>query len=111
VLALLPLSMGLWVNLHFGFIFGLCALGLIMGCEIAKSLFRLRGSLDARRLALLVAATAATAIACLATPDPFRAFAFPFSVLGEENVWRVVLEWVPPRLFVDAPLNSATRSP
>ena len=107
LLVLLPVTMALWVNLHFGFIFGLCAIGLIMGCEIAKSVWGTRDSLDARRLALLVAATAASAVACLLTPAPARAFAFPFSVLGEENVWRVVLEWVPPRLFVDAPLNPA----
>jgi hypothetical protein len=107
VLALLPPTMALWVNLHFGFIFGLCALGLITGCEIAKSIWRPRDALDARRVLLLVAATAGSALACLVTPAPSRAFAFPFSVLGEQNVWRVVLEWVPPRLFVDAPLNPA----
>jgi hypothetical protein len=99
--------MALWVNLHFGFIFGLCAIGLIMGCEVVKSVWGTRDSLAARRLALLAAATAASALACLLTPAPSRAFAFPFSVMGEENVWRVVLEWVPPRLFVDAPLNPA----
>lgn len=107
VLVLLPLTLLLWVNLHFGFIFGLCALGLITGCEIAKSVWRSRNSLDARRIRLLVAATAASAIACFFTPRPFRAFAFPFSVLGPENVWRVVLEWHPPRLFIDAPFNPA----
>ena len=107
VLVLLPVIMALWVNLHFGFIFGLCAIGLIMGCEVVKSVWGARDSLAARRLALLVAATAASALACLLTPAPSRAFAFPFSVMGEENVWRVVLEWVPPRLFVDAPLNPA----
>jgi hypothetical protein len=107
VLVMLPLTLLLWVNLHFGFIFGLCAVGLITACEIAKSLFRFRNSLDARCTRLLVAATAASAIACFVTPSPFRAFAFPFSVLDSENVWRTVSEWIPPHLFVEAPLNPA----
>ncbi len=107
VLGLLPLTLLLWVNLHFGFIFGLCALALIAGCEIAKSVWHWRNSLDARRSRLLAAAAAASAIACLFTPRPLRAFAFPFSVLGPENIWRMVLEWHPARLFIDAPFNPA----
>ena len=70
VLVLLPLTLLLWVNLHFGFIFGLCALGLITGCEIAKSQEAARNHLMHIGIRLLVAAIAERD-ACCVTPRPF----------------------------------------
>jgi hypothetical protein len=107
VLALLPIVFLLWVNLHFGFIFGLGALGLIAGCEILKSMLRLSGSLPLGRAKLLAGALVASGLVCFLNPQHAHAFTFPFTIMDSTTPWRQISEWYPTRLFVDEPFNPA----
>ncbi|MBI1854030.1 MAG: hypothetical protein HYR85_27140 [Planctomycetes bacterium] len=105
VLAFLPLTLLLWVNLHFGFIFGLGILGLIVGCECVKSLLRFKSGLESKRLRWLIAAALASVLVCLLNPQHVHAFTFPFTIMEPNTPWKMISEWLPTRLFVDEAFN------
>lgn len=108
ILAIVPVVMLLWVNLHFGFIFGLGVLVLFALCEIAKAFTGLPDAqLPRRRALLLGAAAGAGAVVCVLNPQHLHAFTFPFSIVGSNNPWREILEWKPPVLFQEGPFNPA----
>ena len=74
-LALLPVLMLLWINLHIGFVFGFVLLGV----------FALRswvGSADTRRWKLFGAACAACVVAALANPSGVQGLLYPLHIFG-----------------------------
>jgi hypothetical protein len=100
VLALLPVTIALWVNLHYGFIYGVGTCLLYAGVETAKTLLGLRESLPRRRLVPLLGAAALALAASLANPQGLHALTFPFVIVGSEGAWRdEIVEWMPPVLF------------
>jgi hypothetical protein len=100
VLALLPLTVALWVNLHYGFIFGVGMCLLYAGCETAKTLLGLPDALPRRRVVALAAAAGLALLASLANPQGLHALTFPFTIVGREGAWRnEIVEWMPPALF------------
>lgn len=109
VLALLPVLMMLWVNLHYSFLFGCGVLGLYAACELGKAWLHLPDRpLSYRRARFLAVAAAVSILAALMNPYFTRAFTFPFSLVGAEALWRQdVLEWQPPVFFVEGDLNPA----
>ncbi len=105
LLLALPLLLALWVNLHYGFIYGVGALALIAGIETVRTFVDpRRAPLRAQALALDAAAVAA-AVACLLNPQHVHALTFPFTILHEASPWKQVLEWLPVTLFAEEPLN------
>jgi hypothetical protein len=102
----LPLLLFVWVDLHYGFIFGLGVLGLIAGVETAKALVPwVDDALTPRQALALAAAAAAAGAACVANPQHIHALTFPFTILT--SPWKDVLEWRPVVLFADELLNPA----
>jgi hypothetical protein len=100
VLALLPVTVALWVNLHYGFIYGVGTCLLYAGVETAKTLFGLPEALPRRRLAPLWVAAVLALAASLANPQGLHSLTFPFSIIGHEGAWREeIVEWMPPVLF------------
>jgi hypothetical protein len=99
-LVLLPALMALWVNVHFSYVFGLGVLALLAASETVTSLLRLPGALPRPRALRLCAAALAAAAAGLLNPHGMRAFVFPFTLLGSDELWRKeIIEWMPPVLF------------
>jgi hypothetical protein len=99
-LALLPLLMAVWANVHFSVVFGLGVLGLLAAAETAKALLGAPDALPRRRALRLDAAAAAAAAASLLNPQGVHALLFPFTLLGADRVWRQeIIEWAPPVLF------------
>jgi hypothetical protein len=102
IFVLLPGLMALWVNLHYGFIFGLGTIVLYATVELLKSLAHLPAAPMevpcARRLA---GAALVAAAACLLSHEGIDALTFPFEILGSgDSVWRQeIIEWQPPVLF------------
>jgi hypothetical protein len=104
----LPALLFVWVNLHYGFIFGLGVAGLIAGVEVLKALFPVvDGALTPRRALALLAAALGAVVVCVANPQYLRALTFPFTILDPASPWQDVLEWQPVELFTDGPLNPA----
>jgi hypothetical protein len=100
VLALVPLTVALWVNLHYGFVFGVATCLLYAGTETARRAAGLPGALPRGRLAPLWAAAAAAVGASLLNPQGLHALTFPFSIVGQEAAWREqIVEWGRPVLF------------
>jgi hypothetical protein len=100
VLALLPVSIALWVNLHYGFIFGVGMCLLYAGAETAKTLLGLPEALPRARLVPLGVAAALALLASLANPQGLHSLTFPFTIIGEQGAWREeIIEWMPPVLF------------
>ena len=100
VLALLPLTIALWVNLHYGFIFGVGTCLLYAGCETAKTLLGLPEALPRRRLGPLGVAAGLALAASLVNPQGLHSLTFPFTIIGSEGAWRdEIIEWMPPVLF------------
>jgi hypothetical protein len=101
VLALLPVSVALWVNLHYGFIFGVGMCLLYAGGETLKSLSGLPDApLPRARLAPLWVAAGLALLASLANPQGLHSLTFPFTIVGEQDAWREeIIEWMPPVLF------------
>jgi hypothetical protein len=98
-LALLPVIMLLWVNLHGSFVFGLGVLFLLAGAETVKALVGLpRDPMSRARALRLDAAAVAATLATLVNPDGVHALMLPFELLGaEQAVWRrEIIEWMPP---------------
>jgi len=110
VLAVLPVTMALWVNLHASYIFGLGVLGLLAGCEIVKAWLRIPDApMPLRRALGLGVATLVTLLACFVHPEPLKALAFPFVILDPaEAPWRTeIVEWLPTKLFREEQFNPA----
>jgi hypothetical protein len=104
----LPLLGFVWVNLHYGFIFGLGVAGLIAGVEVLKAWFPVvDGALAPRRAFMLLGASLAAVAVCVVNPQSLRALSFPFTILDPESPWKDVLEWHPVELFTEGPLNPA----
>ncbi|MBI3770642.1 MAG: hypothetical protein HY271_19405 [Deltaproteobacteria bacterium] len=101
----LPLLLFLWVNLHYGFIYGLGALALIAGVETARSLLDPQHAMLRVHAHALAAVAAAAAVACVLNPQHFHALTFPFTILEPASPWKQVLEWQPVVLFEEEPLN------
>ena len=100
VLALLPLTIAVWVNLHYGFIYGVGTCLLYAGVETAKTFLGLPDALPRRRLVPLGVAAALALVASLANPQGLHSLTFPFSIVGHEGAWREeIVEWMPPVLF------------
>ncbi len=101
VLALLPVSIALWVNLHYGFIFGVGMCLLYAGSETAKTLLGLPAApLPRARLVPLGVAAALALLASLLNPQGPHSLTFPFTIVGEQGAWRdEIVEWMPPVLF------------
>jgi len=101
VLALLPVSIALWVNLHYGFIFGVGVCLLYAGSETAKTLLGLpEAPLPRARLVPLWGAAALALLASLANPQGLHSLTFPFTIIGEQGAWREeIIEWMPPVVF------------
>ncbi len=100
VLIGLPLLLVVWVDLHYGFVFGLAALGLVASTESVKTLFDLPPApLSRTRLAHLWLSLAAAAAATLVNPQHIHALVFPFEILARGNPWANVIEWKPPHLM------------
>src|SRR6185369_15506132 len=96
----LPLTIGLWVNLHYGFILGVGTCLLYAGCETAKTLLGLPAALPRRRLLPLGAAAGLALLASLLNPQGLHSLTFPFTIVGREGEWRgEIIEWMPPSLF------------
>lgn len=106
VLALLPLTIALWVNLHYGFIFGVGMCFLYGGCETAKALIGVADAMPRRRLVPLIAAAGLALLASLANPQGLHSLTFPFTIIGREGAWREeIVEWMPPALFASEPFS------
>jgi hypothetical protein len=102
VLALLPVTIALWVNLHYGFIFGVGTCLLYAGSETAKTLLGLPEALPRRRLVPLGIAAGLALAASLLNPQGLHSLTFPFTIVGDEGAWRgEIIEWMPPVPFAD----------
>jgi hypothetical protein len=107
-LLVLPVMFALWVNLHFGFVYGLGVVVLLAGAEVVKAWLCLPGALPGARVWPLATAVAAAAVACLVNPYGIQALTYPFAILDRGNAWRAgVTEWLPTLLFQEAPHNAA----
>ena len=89
------LVMGLWANLHGGFVFGLALMALWAVCRTVSAMVR-EGFIPAvRRLWPLSAAAAGAAIlAAAASPFGIQNLTHAL-VVGRSPVWRAVTEWQP----------------
>lgn len=98
-----PLVLLAWVNLHYGFTYGLVILGSYFGMETIKSWTGLPDApMPLRRSVLLGAALLAAVVACLLNPQPLGGFEIAFEHLHPDNPWRRgLIEWKPPWLFRD----------
>jgi hypothetical protein len=100
ILLLVPLVMAAWVNLHYGFVYGLVVVGGYFAAETVKSLTGLPDApMPLTRSLLLGAALVAGALACLANPQPLGSFEIALEHMRPDNPWRRVIEWKPPPLF------------
>lgn len=107
LLALLPPLMIVWVNWHYSFLYGLGILLLYAVVEALKSRLGLpEQPMPRQRLVPLLTAVAIACAATLLNPYGIRALTEPFVILGSEAPWRAeIIEWMPPSLFEDDPLN------
>ncbi len=95
-----PLVLLLWVDLHYGFIFGLAVVFGYFGAETAKSILQLPADpLPLVRSRKLGWVFLASTIACALNPQGLDALLFPFDILDTSSPWSRVVEWRPPHLF------------
>ncbi|MDG2305901.1 MAG: hypothetical protein P8R42_14895 [Candidatus Binatia bacterium] len=95
-----PLVLLLWVDLHYGFIFGLAIVFGYFGAETAKSLLQLPANpMPLARSLKLGWIFLASVVACAINPQGLDALLFPFDILDASSPWDRVIEWRPPRLF------------
>lgn len=97
-----PLLLLAWVDLHYGFIFGLAVVFGYFVAETTKSILRLPADPmpvgESRRLGWVFLASV---IACALNPQGLDALLFPFDILDDGSPWNRVIEWLPPRLLQD----------
>lgn len=95
-----PLLLLFWVDLHYGFIFGLAVVFGYFCAETTKSLLGLPADPmpieRSRRLGWVFLASVA---ACALNPQGIDALIFPFDILDSDSPWNRVVEWLPPRLL------------
>ncbi len=95
-----PLVLLLWVDLHYGFIFGLAIVFGTFLAETTKSLLQLPADplpiARARRLGWVFLAST---VACTMNPQGIDALVFPFDILDTTSPWNQVIEWRPPRIL------------
>lgn len=95
-----PLLLLLWVDLHYGFIFGLAVVFGYFCAETTKSLFRLPADpLPIERSRRLGWVFVASVVACTLNPQGIDALVFPFDILDSDSPWNRVVEWLPPRML------------
>jgi hypothetical protein len=106
ILALVPLTVALWTNLHSGFIYGVGMCFLFAGAETLKTMADLPDQpLPAHALLPLVGVAMLVPFAALLNPQGLHALVFPFTILAEQRAWREVIEWSPPVLFGSGPYS------
>ena len=99
-LALLPLLMVIWVNVHGGFVAGF----IVLFCNLAGftshlGFLKFKGEAWSREelqsFYILVAATLATIAATLLNPYTYEILAFPFRLIGQKTYMENIFEWMP----------------
>lgn len=94
-----PLLLLLWVDLHYGFIFGLAIVFGFFLAETTKSLLQLPADpLPLERSRRLGWVFLASIVACALNPQGLDALLFPFDILDTDSPWNRVVEWLPPRM-------------
>jgi hypothetical protein len=94
---LLPLLVGIWANLHAGYLIGPVLVGLtVVGEAVARVLHRPSAPLRPLLLVLLLSIAAP-----LFSPHGFEALLYPFSYLGNDNsMMRYIAEWQSPNFHL-----------
>jgi hypothetical protein len=104
-LALLPVLMAFWANLHGGFAIGLLLLVIYFGAEVIEGLLEIvrdrasiRGTWEGRGRSLLylVAVTAFTVLAVGINPHGFQMLAYPFKTVSVGVLQDYIQEWQSP---------------
>ena len=97
---ILPILMGLWVNLHGAFVLGLGILLLYMATEGARRLGARSydDALTPRQLRKLVFVFLLCLAATLANPESYRVYDYIRTVVSDPASQQYVSEWQPPRL-------------
>ncbi len=95
-LAVLPLLMLFWVNVHGGFIMGLLVVGAFVAGETLRRLVRQPDALSQERLWALYAAAAAMAVAILVNPRGFGIIGYVQTILTDAPIQQLIVEWQPP---------------
>lgn len=94
-----PLLLLVWVDLHYGFIFGLAVVFGYFVAETTKSILHLPSDpmpiAESRRLGWVFLASV---LACALNPQGIHALTFPFDILDASSPWDRIVEWRPPRL-------------
>lgn len=97
-LAILPLTMLLWVNLHGGFVTGLVLAGVYFLGNLIEAFFA-RGderALPRRKARELAVVIFFSLLACLANPRGYHILLFPFDVVSNKYLMDHVQEFIAP---------------
>ena len=95
-LAVCPLGMLAWVNLHGSFVLGLGLMGIFLIGETLRRILKAEGALSRHRLGWLAGATAATFLATLVNPRFTGIIGYVRGLLGNQPVQQFIQEWQPP---------------
>ncbi|RRR68416.1 MAG: hypothetical protein EI684_17645 [Candidatus Viridilinea halotolerans] len=95
-LALLPLMMIFWVNVHGAFIMGMLVAGAFAVGETVRRILRQPNALPWYRLRPLYLATAALPLAMLFNPQGVGIFGYLTTLLSDAPSQRMVIEWQSP---------------
>lgn len=95
-LAVLPLTMALWVNLHGAFVLGVLTVAAFAVGETVRRRLRQPQALPWSRLGALYLAAAAMLLATLANPLGPGVFGYVWKMLNDQPSQQLVGEWQPP---------------
>ncbi len=95
-LALLPLTMLFWVNVHGSFVLGLALIALFAAGETARRLWSAPAALTWRELSWVYGAGAATLAATLVNPQGWQIFGYVLRLLNDQPIQQLINEWQPP---------------
>ncbi len=95
-LALLPLLLALWSNLHGAFVLGLGVAGLFALGESLRTWRRAEGALPWSRLRALLLAAGASIAAVMANPRGAGIYRYVLNLLTNAPVQKLIVEWQPP---------------
>jgi hypothetical protein len=96
-LALVPLLLVLWVNLHAGFVLAFALIGVAgLGTAVPRLLDPGRRAAGGRAVALTALLGLVAAAASLVNPFGLRAVLFPFEVVRSVPFMTSTIEWFPP---------------